>query len=465
MNSADPHVPFATAAMPPAQGSQLQLLSNGRCHVMPTRAGGGYTRWNGLAAAPWHADPACDDEGAVYHLRDALDGETWSAAYQPALQRAKAYETAFTPGLATIRRCDDGIDARTDTTAAPEDDVELRRLYIANPSGRPRAFEMTTYAQIVLAPAAADTVHPAFSRLFVETEILPERGAILAWRRASSGGAPAIWMFHLLGAGVATEEPFSFETDRRRFVGRVRSMVDPQATSRGVSLSASARSALDTVAAIRCRIALGAGAATVIDIVSGVGPTREACLELIDKYRDRGNADRVLAAASAYGQSIFEGLHATPADALLFEALAAAEAYPGASLRALAELLARSHQGQSLGEALAKLIADLGQWPRIDAPGGLFLCEEGKVLADDLVLVQTVARVVIVDADAPPGDPLVNGDAGLKPVLEPVSGRSNGSIEHVEAAELPPPQPQDDLILANGTGGLKNRIARSRKSR
>ena len=513
MNSASPHVPFATSAAPPGRGPHLHLLSNGRYHVMLTSAGGGYSRWNDLAVTRWRADPTCDDGGAFCYLRDAVSGEVWSAAYQPTLRRPEAYETSFTTGLAAIRRSDHGIDARTEIAVALEDAVELRRLCIANTSGRPRAIELTTYAEVVLAPAAADAAHPAFSKLFVETEILPERGAILACRRASTGGAPAIWMFHLLGAGVATEEPFSFETDRMRFVGRGRSTVDPQALRGGASLSGSAGPVLDPVAAIRCRIALGSGAATVIDIVSGVGATREACLALIDKYRDSGNADRVLAAASTYSRSILEALHATPADARLFQALAGAVLYPGASLRAPAELLARNRQGQSglwayaisgdlpivllriahvagigrarqlvqahaywrlhglavdlvivhaasvgegvpLTEALAKLIADVGQSERIDKPGGLFLREEGRVSVDDLVLLQAVARVVSGESDGPLADRLLSGDAEPNPFLEPMFGRSDGSVESGVSAEPTPPLPQNDLIFANGTGGF-----------
>ncbi len=512
MNSANPHIPFAAAAMPPARRQQLHLLSNGRYHVMLTSAGGGYSHWNDLAVTRWRADPTCDDGGAYCYLRDAVSGEVWSTAYQPTLRRPEAYETSFTTGLAAIHRSDHGIDTRTEIAVASEDDVELRRLRIANASERARAIELTTYTELVVGPAAADAAHPAFSKLFVETEILPERGAILAWRRASTGGAPAIWMFHLLSAGVAAQKSLSFETDRMRFIGRGRSTTDPHAMSDGALLSGSAGPVLDPIAAIRCQIALDAGAETVIDIVSGVGATREACLALIDKYLKRGNADHILATASTYGHSILEAIQARPADALLFDALAGAVVYPGASLRAPAELLAKNRQGQSglwayaisgdlpivllriadtahigtarqlvqahaywrshgltvdlvlvhtasagggaLGEALSKLIADLGQSERIDKPGGLFLRDEGKLSADDLVLLQTVARVVIDGADGSLADRLASGDARPNPLLEPVLGRRDGSDEDAAWAEPPPPQPQDDLLFANGTGGF-----------
>lgn len=79
-----------------------------------------------------------------------------------------------------------------------EDDVELRRVRLTNGSLTCRAFDVTSYAEIVLAPLATDAAHPAFSKLFVETEILPERQAILCTRRARAPGEPPPWMFHLL---------------------------------------------------------------------------------------------------------------------------------------------------------------------------------------------------------------------------------------------------------------------------
>ena len=40
----------------------------------------------------------------------------------------------------------------------------------------------------MLAPAAADAAHPAFSNLFVQSEFLRQRQAILCTRRPRSGG-------------------------------------------------------------------------------------------------------------------------------------------------------------------------------------------------------------------------------------------------------------------------------------
>ena len=49
---------------------EVQLLSNGRYTVMVTQAGGGYSRWQGLALTRWREDPSCDDWGSFCYVRD-----------------------------------------------------------------------------------------------------------------------------------------------------------------------------------------------------------------------------------------------------------------------------------------------------------------------------------------------------------------------------------------------------------
>jgi cyclic beta-1,2-glucan synthetase len=65
---------------------EVQLLSNGRYHVMVTNAGGGYSRWKDLAVTRWREDATCDPWGAFCYLRDVTSGAFWSTAYQPTLQ-------------------------------------------------------------------------------------------------------------------------------------------------------------------------------------------------------------------------------------------------------------------------------------------------------------------------------------------------------------------------------------------
>ena len=272
---------------------EVQLLSNGRYHVMITNAGGGYSRWKDLAVTRWREDSTCDHWGTFCYLRDVTSGEFWSTAYQPTLKRSKNYEVIFSEGRAEFRRRDHDIETHTEIVVSPEDDIELRRIRITNGSRTSRTIEITSYAEVVLASSAADALHPAFSNLFVQTEIIRERQAILCTRRPRSLDEHSPWMCHLMAVHGANIETMSYETDRLQFIGRGLTAADPQAmsgsgarqgTHDATALSGSEGSVLDPIVAIRCRITLDPEESATIDMVSGIGETRDVCLGLVEKY-------------------------------------------------------------------------------------------------------------------------------------------------------------------------------------
>ena len=152
---------------------EVQLLSNGRYHVMVTSGGGGYSRWKDIAVTRWREDSTRDNWGTFCYIRDVVTGEFWSTAYQPALKRPKKYEAIFSEGRAEFRRKDFDIDTYTEIAVSPEDDIELRRISITNSSRTRKSVEITSYAEVVINPPAADAAHPAFGNLFVQTEIDP----------------------------------------------------------------------------------------------------------------------------------------------------------------------------------------------------------------------------------------------------------------------------------------------------
>ncbi len=179
------------------------------------------------------------------------------------------------------------IETHTEIVVSPEDDIEVRRVHITNRSRTRRTIEVTSYAEVVLAPAAADALHPAFSNLFVQTEIIKERHAILCTRRPRSLEEQVPWMFHLMTVRGVSAPEISFETDRMLFIGRSGSVAAPLAMTVPGALSGTEGSVLDPIAAIRHRISIEAGATVTIDMVSGAGETRDAVLHLVDKYQDR----------------------------------------------------------------------------------------------------------------------------------------------------------------------------------
>ncbi|WP_426687677.1 GH36-type glycosyl hydrolase domain-containing protein [Rhodanobacter ginsengiterrae] len=326
----------------------VQLLSNGRYHVMLSSAGGGYSRRGELALTRWHEDITRDNWGAYCYLRDVGSNSCWSTAYQPTNQPTELFEAIFSESRAEFRVREREFDAHTEIVVSPEDDIELRRTHLTNRGRTRRTIELTSYVEVVLAPAIADALHPAFSKLFVQTELVPELQAIVCTRRPRAADEQMPWMFHLLAVHDADIDAISYETDRARFIGRGRSTANPQVLdSEQVQLSNSDGSVLDPIMAIRCRITLDPDQTAIIDFVSGIAEQREGCLKLIGKYRDRHLADRVFDLAWTHSQVLLRQLNASLADAQLYEHMATSILYPNDSLRAAPAVLRANRRGQS----------------------------------------------------------------------------------------------------------------------
>src|SRR3546814_138538 len=190
---------------------EVQLLSNGRYHVMLTNSGGGASHWKDLAVTRWREDPTRDHWGMFCYVRDLTDGVFWSTTYQPTLKEPDHYEVIFSEDRAEYRRLDHNIEMHTEIVVSPEDDIELRRTRITNRSRVRRTLDVTSYAEIVLATAASDNAHPAFGNLFVQTEILEDQRAILSTRRPRSRDEKTPWLLPLMTTHGARSEEHTSE--------------------------------------------------------------------------------------------------------------------------------------------------------------------------------------------------------------------------------------------------------------
>jgi cellobiose phosphorylase len=509
----EPEMPVRVLTSADTPIPEVQLLSNGRYHVMVTNAGGGYSRWKELAVTRWREDTTCDNWGTFCYIRDLASGTFWSNTHQPTLKRAQTYEAIFSEGRAEFRRRDLDYDTHTEIVVSPEDDIELRRVRITNRARVRRTIEVTSYAEVVLAAPVADALHPAFSNLFVQTEIMRERQAILCTRRARSIDEQAPWMFHLMAVRGAQAGEISYETDRMRFIGRGRSVAAPQAMRDAGALSGSAGSVLDPIVAIRHRIVLDPDQSATIDMVCGVGPSREAALSLAGKYQDRQLADRVFELAWTHSQVLLRQINASEADAQLYGRLARSVIYANSSLRAEPGVISRNRRGQSglwgyaisgdlpivllqIGDLanidlvrqlvqahaywrLKGLAVDLVIWNEdragyrqllheqimgliaagveahvIDRPGGIFVRPAEQISDEDRILVQSVARAIISDRRGALGDQI--NRRGLMDARAPHLNLPRFKPTRTRRAEpsATATPAHGDLLFHNGLGGF-----------
>ncbi|QGJ70915.1 Cellobiose phosphorylase [Planctomycetales bacterium 10988] len=326
---------------------QVHLLSNGTYQVMLTVAGGGYSRWNDTQVTRWQEDATCDGFGQFCYLRDVESGKVWSNTYQPTCTEPDRYQAVFSQGRVEFRRRDDDIETETVISVSSEDDVELRRVKLSNHGKNTRKIELTSYAEVVLAPAAADAAHRAFSNLFVQSELFPEESAILCRRRPRHQHEKPLFLIHLMAVRGHSNAESSYETSREVFVGRGHDPRNPKAMKQSGAMTNSEGSVLDPVVAIRREMEIPAEDSVTVDILTGVAETREQALSLIERYQDHRLAHRMMELSWTQSQLVLQKLQATEGDAQLFARIAGAVLYANPACRAKSSLLLQNHRSQS----------------------------------------------------------------------------------------------------------------------
>ncbi|MEW6183019.1 MAG: glucoamylase family protein [Bacillota bacterium] len=453
--------PIEPTAPIDASAPATHLLGNGVYTVMVTSAGGGFSRWRDVDVTRWRADTTLDSYGSFTYIRDLDRGTVWSATYQPMRKPASRYQARFTPDRAEFERRDFGIGVTTKIGVSPEDAVEIRHLTLANYSNGRRRLDVTSYVELALLAHGADLAHPAFGKLFVETEFLPEQGALLARRNPRSMQDPAVWASHFLSLPTSPDLTIAntgYETDRECFLGRGRSLENPLGLE--AKLTGKVGPVLDPIFSLRCEVVLDPGERVELAFVTGAAASREEMLVLVDKYRNHHIVHSALEAAVSLGQSVARQLCVTGDDLRRFQQLAGPLLYPSARLRASDAQLRRNRLGQSglwghgISGDLPILLVTIGDrrdmevvreallahayWRRLgfradlvilneeaggyaqplqedlrqviqhhaastplDQPGGIFLRSAAPLADKDSALLLAVARAVLVAARGP----------------------------------------------------------------
>ena len=331
-----------------AASPRTHLLSNGSYAVMITAAGSGYSRWRDMAITRWKEDVTLDGWGSYVFLRDTRSGEVWSAGYQPSGAEPDRYEVAFSEGRAEIVRHDGTICTTLEIAVSSEDDAEVRRVSVTNLGSQAREIELTSYAEIVLAPPPTDDAHPAFAKLFVETEFVAGAGALLATRRLRTAGDCQAWAAHLAVVEGETTGDLQFETDRARFLGRGCGVRTPIAMANGLPLSNTVGPVLDPIFSLRCRVRLPPGATGRVAFWTLIAPSRAEVLSLVDKHRSAMAFDRAMTLAWTQAQVQLFHLGIGAGEANVFQRLANRVLYSDAALRPPSEALKQGGGAASL---------------------------------------------------------------------------------------------------------------------
>ncbi len=491
---------------------RTHILSNTQYHVLLTNAGSGVSTCRGLDMTRWREDAAREAYGQFVYLRDITRGTVWSAGFQPVCRIPESYEVIFAADKATFRRRDAGIETVLEVIVSPEHRAEIRRVTLINHDAAPRELELTSYAEIVLVPRGTDLGHPAFAKLFLETEWLPGPGAILCRRRMRSAHEQPRWAVHVSAVdrsarGGDAPGDVQYETDRARFLGRGRTVANPAALEPGATLSGTVGPVLDPVVSLRRRLRIESGGTAVVALLTAFAESRDEALTLADQFRDAGAATRAFELAWAHIQVEHRHHDRSGQDAHLYQRLASHIVFAGGALRADPSVLLSERLGQpelwrfgisgdrpivlariagvgelplarqllaahaylrlrglefdlvlldeepgdyldELNRQLLDAVRAAGAAERIDQPGGVFVRRESQMTEDERILLQAAARVVLVGERGPLAGQLDRTERHGPPPPRFAASREPGGWSDE------PVEPPADRLFANGLGGF-----------
>ncbi|WP_240474881.1 GH36-type glycosyl hydrolase domain-containing protein [Rheinheimera baltica] len=337
---------------PTAPGSpHTHLLSNGNYSVMLSAAGSGYSHWRGIAITRWHADSSLDNCGSYILLRQRSNALAWAASLQPfPTNNAPAqhkHVATFSEDSAEFSVQQPNISAKLTVVVSSEYNGEVRCISLCNHSQQEQQLELTSYAELVLSSAASDNAHPAFSKLFVQTEFVSEYGAIIATRRPRTAQEQPIWLGHFVVLEGSSSAPLQYETDRAKFYGKGTSLQHADAMQHNQPLSNSSGTVLDPILSLRPSVTLAPGKQLKVAFWTLVARSRDELLQLISQHNEYSAFERAATLAWTLAQVQLRHLGITVAEAALFQRLTAPLLYHDSHFRAPPAAISRGAGPQS----------------------------------------------------------------------------------------------------------------------
>lgn len=285
--------PLRSFHMPDPVLPKAHILSNGSYSVMLTDRGTGYSRNNNLDVTRWREDVTRDKYGMFFYIRNVETNNVWTATYEPFNIKPEKYSVTFTPDKARYSRTDDDINTQTEVVVASGDNAEIRQISLINHGMSPSVLEITSYYEVVLANHKNDIAHPAFNKLFIRTEYVPEYYSLVANRRPRLETGESLWIVNTINIEGNTVGGIQYETDRMQFIGRGRTVSNPVAMERNKPLSNTTGPVLDPILSMRQLIRIEPGETARISFVTAVSNSRNSVLELADKYNKSDSQEAV----------------------------------------------------------------------------------------------------------------------------------------------------------------------------
>lgn len=496
---------------------QVHLLSNGSYNVIISNMGGGYSAWRKTSLTRWQPDGALDNWGSWIFLKDVTEPQDqgqsyWSATHQPIPGDAAEMNVTFFAHMVVFRRSEVGINSTLEVTVAPDDPAEIRRLHLQNQTDLPRELQITSYGEVILTPQANDARHPAFNKLFITSEFIPELNLQIFSRRPRSADEKNILMGHMLvlKSEITTAQ---HEADRRQFIGRGHTLRDAVVLSTDQYLTGSSGATLDPIFSLGETIPLLPHQSADLAYITFSSESREEMLELAKRYQNWALVDRTFHQANISAHTWLSKQNINKKAFKDILQVLSALIYSFKAVRALPQTIEANQLGQpglwrfgisgdypillvktddpkqldlvhetllvhkylrsrrfkidlvlinrqktdygaELNTTLYRLVTRLNEEDWLNQNGGIFILYEDQMRMDERVLLETAARVLLDGKAGSLNDQLPGYSIPVRHLPEFTPTRLPESVNAGLPPYTLPLSPISDLKFQNGFGGF-----------
>jgi cyclic beta-1,2-glucan synthetase len=342
--------PWKVRARPPQP--RVHYLSNGNYTVMITSSGAGYSAWGDLDLTRWRADATLSNYGTWIYIQDRDNGALWSAGHQPTAADPQSRDVYFNPHLVHFRRRDQDISTEMEVLVAPNDDLEIRRITLTNHTGFRRVLRVASYAEVILAYQTGDERHPAFNKLFIQSEYIPEARALVVRRRPRSQQEDPVFLAHSLCLQQGQFSSGAFDSSRLAFLGRGGTVRFPTAMTRDIGvneeawLSGSQDATLDPIMSLGQEFELGPHSSVEFAFLTTVSNSKETAVSLLERYQAWHLIERAFDQGRSHAEVEMRqlGLNSTLLET--YQRLLSVLIYPHRVMRSEPERLSANSKGQ-----------------------------------------------------------------------------------------------------------------------
>lgn len=320
-------------------------LSNNKYNMLITSDGDGFSMYKNRMLYRWRSDRYANT-GFYIYIKDRNQDDYWSFSYHPTRKEPDDYQVVFSPHQAEFKRMDGDILTRTVISLSPDHDLEIRKVTVTNQGNSTKIMEITSYMEVAIDTFLAELSHPAFHKLFMESEYIKEKDIFLSWRRSNKPG-DNVYLFHMVKSQGKLLQRVEYENDRFRFIGRNNTLKNPDAVVNSLALSNHFGFCNDPIMSLRATVSLEAGETASVAFITGICSSREEAIKISDEFNVTYRMEDTIEKFRLQSEIELKYLEISGPELNAFQDIIGAFYYPTINYRGPVENIRRNYKNQS----------------------------------------------------------------------------------------------------------------------